>query len=146
MISFAFKNIDGQCYMRYGNPEPRLIVNNAKIIEKKYDGNKVYVVGRGRSKVLIPGLYNLTSMLHKEKLLDEKIIFSNTSPTVPLPMTFGGLLSRWLKIDFLGVPLLVKGAKQSYKNVIKLVNHTKQASKEDKSEVIILDNKEFKKK
>jgi len=110
------------------------------------DGNKVYVVGRGRSKVLIPGLYNLTSMLHKEKLLDEKIIFSNTSPTVPLPMTFGGLLSRWLKIDFLGVPLLVKGAKQSYKNVIKLVNHTKQASKEDKSEVIILDNKEFKNK
>jgi len=85
-------------------------------------------------------------MLHKEKLLNEKIIFSNTSPTVPLPMTFGGLLSRWLKIDFLGVPLLVKGAKQSYKNVIKLVNHTKKASKEDKSEVIILDNKEFKKK
>lgn len=42
--------------------------------------------------------------------------------------------------------MLVKGAKQSYKNVIKLVNHTKKASKEDKSEVIILDNKEFKKK
>lgn len=34
MISFEFKNIDGQCYMGYGNPEPRLIVNDAKIIEK----------------------------------------------------------------------------------------------------------------
>lgn len=110
------------------------------------DGNKVYVVGRGRSKVLIPGLYNLSSMLHKQKLLNEKIIFSNTSPTVPLPMTFGGLFSRFLKIDFIGVPLLVKGAKQSYKNVINLVNHTKKAAKKDKSEVIILDNKEFKKK
>lgn len=110
------------------------------------DGNKVYVVGRGRSKVLIPGLYNLASMLHKENILNEKIIFSNTSPTVPLPMTFGGLFSRWLKIDFIGVPLLVKGAKQSYNDVIKLVNHTKKVAEEDKLGVIILDNKEFKKK
>ncbi|CBZ03210.1 cell wall-binding repeat-containing protein [Clostridium botulinum] len=47
MISFEFKNIDGQCYMGYGNPEPRLIVKNAKIIEKKYDGNKVYVSLKG---------------------------------------------------------------------------------------------------
>lgn len=83
-------------------------------------------------------------MLHKQNLLNEKIIFSNTSPTVPLPMTFGGLFSRWLKIDFIGVPLLVKGAKQSYKDVIKLVNYTKKAAKEDKSGVIILDNNEFK--
>lgn len=110
------------------------------------DGNEVYVVGRGRSKVLIPGLYNLSSMLHKQKLLNEKIIFSNTSPTVSIPMTFGGLFSRWLKIDSIGVPLLIKGAKQSYKDVIKLVDHTKKEAKEDKSEVIILDNKEFKKK
>lgn len=110
------------------------------------DGNEVYTIGRGRSKVLIPGLYNLASMLHKQKLLNEKIIFSNTSPTVSLPMTFGGLFSRWLKIDFIGVPLLVKGAKKSYNDVIQLVNHTKKAAKEARSEVIILDNKEFKKK
>ncbi|MRZ79911.1 DUF3189 family protein [Paeniclostridium sordellii] len=109
------------------------------------DGNEVYAMGRGRSKVLIPGLYNLASMLHKQKVLDEKIIFSNTSPTVSLPMTFGGLFSRWLKIDFIGVPLLVKGAKKSYKDIIKLVNHTKKVGKEDTSGVIILDNKEFKK-
>lgn len=110
------------------------------------DGNEVYAMGRGRSKVLIPGLYNLASMLHKQKVLDEKIIFSNTSPTVSLPMTFGGLFSRWLKIDFIGVPLLVKGAKKSYKDIIKLVNHTKKVGKEDTSGVIILDNKEFNKK
>ena len=108
------------------------------------DGNKVYTIGRGRSKVLIPGLYNLASMLHKQDLLNEKIVFSNTSPTVPLSMTFGGLFSRWLKIDFIGVPLLIKGAKQSYKDVINLVNNTKKEAKEVKSEVIILDNKEFK--
>ena len=110
------------------------------------DGNEVYTISRGGSKVLIPGLYNLASMLHKQKLLNEKIIFSNTAPTVPLPMTFGGLFSRWLKIDFIGVPLLVKGAKKSYKDIIELVKHTKKVAKEDKSEIIILDNKEFKKK
>lgn len=110
------------------------------------NGNKVYTLGRGNSKILIPGLYNLASMLHKQNLLNEKIIFSNTSPTVPLSMTFGGLFSRGLKIDFIGVPLLVKGAKQSYKNVIELVNHTKKVGKKDKSGVIILDNKEFKEK
>lgn len=85
-------------------------------------------------------------MLHKQKLLNEKIIFSNTSPTVLLPMTFGGLFSRWLKIDFIGVPLLVKRAKQSYKDIVELVNNTKKVGKEDNSGVIILDNKEFKKK
>ncbi|ACO86875.1 cell wall-binding repeat-containing protein [Clostridium botulinum] len=47
IISFEFKNIDEQCYMGYGNPEPRLIVNDAKIIEKKYDRNKVYVSLKG---------------------------------------------------------------------------------------------------
>lgn len=113
---------------------------------KDKDGNYVYAMGRGSSKVLIPGLYNLASMLHKQKLLNEKIIFSNTSPTVSLPMTFGGLFSRWLKLDFIGVPLLVKGAKKSYKDIIKLVNNTKKKAKRDKSKIIILDNKEFKKK
>ncbi|WP_434283900.1 cell wall-binding repeat-containing protein [Clostridium botulinum] len=47
MVSFAFKNIDEKCYMRYGNLEPRLSVKEAKIIEKKYDGNKVYVSLKG---------------------------------------------------------------------------------------------------
>ncbi|MGO5066634.1 cell wall-binding repeat-containing protein [Clostridium sporogenes] len=47
MVSFEFKDIDGQCYMRYGNPEPRLIVKDAKIIEKKYDGNKVKISLKG---------------------------------------------------------------------------------------------------
>ena len=83
-------------------------------------------------------------MLHKQNLLNEKIIFSNMSPIVPLQMTFGGLFSRWLKIDFIGVPLLVKGAKQSYKDIIKVVNHTMKVAEEEESGVIILDNKEFK--
>jgi hypothetical protein len=107
------------------------------------DGNKVYTVGRGRSKVLVPGLYNLVSMLQKEGVLEEKIIFSNTSPTVPAAMTFGGLLSRWLKIHFIGVPLLVKGAKQTYTNIISLVEYTKSTGKNNTNSVVLLENKEF---
>lgn len=109
------------------------------------EGNQVYATGRGRSKVLIPGLYNLATMLHKQDVLSEKIVFSNTSPTVPMPMTFGGLFSRWLKIDSIGVPLLVKGAKQAHRDIINLVNHTRNEANSAKSEIIILDNKEFKK-
>lgn len=63
-------------------------------------GNKVYTMGKGGSKVLVPGLYNLASMLQKQNLLDEKIIFSNTSPTVPISMTIGGGFSRGLRIWF----------------------------------------------
>jgi hypothetical protein len=59
-------------------------------------------------------------------------------------MTFGGMFSRGLKIDFIGVPLLIKGAQQSSELVSKLVEHTKQAAKEEENKIIILDNQEFK--
>ena len=43
-------------------------------------------------------------------------------------MTFGGLFSRRFHIDFIGVPLLVWGAKLSYDNVQRLVSYTKEAA------------------
>ena len=103
-------------------------------------GNRVYTVGRGRSEILVPGLYNLIEMLHKENVLQEAIILSNTSPTVPFSMTIGGLLSRWLKIDFIGVPLLVFGTKQTYKNIIHVVHTTKNTAKNSTAKLIMLDN------
>jgi len=108
------------------------------------EGNRVYTVGRGRSKILIPGIYNLIHMLQEEKRLDEQIILSNCSPTVPLPMTFGGLFSRWLKIDFIGVPLLIIGAKQAYKDIVHLVHTTKEKAKNCDSPLLMLENKQFK--
>lgn len=107
------------------------------------DGNKVFTVGRGTCNILIPGLYNLTDMLQKEGVLEEKIIFSCTSPTVPAAMTFGGFLSRWAKIDFIGVPLLVRGAKQTWRNIVDLVDFTKKMGKMDERHLILLDNKQF---
>lgn len=111
---------------------------------KDEDGNKVYTLGRGRSKILVPGIINLINMLIEDEALNEKIILSNTSPTVPFSMTCGGMLSRWLKIDLIGVPLLVSGAKQAYKDIINLVQHTKKIAKNTHSQVIMLENKEFK--
>ncbi|WP_134703171.1 DUF3189 family protein [Ammoniphilus sp. YIM 78166] len=106
------------------------------------EGNSVYTIGRGRSKILIPGIENFIRTLHEEQLLHEKIILSNTSPTVPLPMTFGGMFSRWLRVDFIGVPLLVMGAKHAYKDIITLVHHTKMIAKSSTSQLVVLDNKQ----
>ncbi|WP_284639599.1 DUF3189 family protein [Paenibacillus silviterrae] len=108
------------------------------------DGNKVYTMGRGRSKILVPGIYHLLLMLEKEGALNDKIILSNTSPTVPLALTFGGLTSRWLKIDWIGVPLLVKGIKQAYQDIIRLVHHTKDAAGRSDERILLLENKQFK--
>ena len=84
-------------------------------------------------------------MLLEEKYhFDEKIILSNTSPTVPLAMTLGGMFSRGLGINVIGVPLLVKGAQQSSESIFQLVEKTKQAAKETSQDhVVIMDNKDF---
>ena len=107
-------------------------------------GDLVYTVGRGREKHMVPALYNLATMLQNQKILNERIAFSNTLPTVPIAMTFGGLFSRWLKIDFIGIPLLIKGAHQNYQNIIRLVKHTRKSLETSKSPIILLDNEEFK--
>ncbi|MGM0878924.1 MAG: DUF3189 family protein [Bacillota bacterium] len=108
------------------------------------DGNSVYTIGRKSSKIVVPALKNLSFLLQDKYQGHEKIVFSNTSPTVPLAMTFGGLFSRRLKIDFIGVPLLVLGAKQCCNDIIRLVEHTKQIGKSTNAKVIVLENKGFK--
>ncbi|MDQ6596435.1 DUF3189 family protein [Bacillus salipaludis] len=109
------------------------------------DGNSVYTIGRKRNKLVVPGLKELTLLLQNKFHFNEKIVFSNTSPTVPIVMSFGGFFSRGLKIDFIGVPLLVKGAKQCRDNVYRLVENTKQVGKTSFNEnVITLENEMYK--
>ncbi len=75
------------------------------------NGNPVYTIGCGASKIVCT--YDEAFRRDSAKNIikgHEKIVFFNTSPTVPLPMTFGGLFSRRFHIDFIGVPLLVWGA------------------------------------
>lgn len=107
------------------------------------EGNKVYTIGRSRSKVLIPALKDLGLILNEGSQSTDKVIFSNASPTVPIAMTFGGLFSRRLHIDFIGVPLLIKGAQQTYHNIISLVEFTKKTAKTSEKQIEILENKNF---
>ncbi|MEE6449131.1 DUF3189 family protein [Gottfriedia acidiceleris] len=109
------------------------------------DGNSVYTIGRKRNKLLVPALKELTLLLQYHFHFNEKIVFSNTSPTVPIAMSFGGFFSRGLKIDSIGVPLLIMGAKQCCDNIYRLVEHTKHIGHTSYNEnVIILENEMFK--
>jgi hypothetical protein len=109
------------------------------------NGDSVYTIGRKSSKLVVPALTNLSLLLQGKHQFHEKIIFSNTSPTVPFIMSIGGFFSRRLKIDFIGVPLLVIGAKQCCDNIFRLVENTKQIGKSSNGEkVIILENEIYK--
>ncbi|WP_203361694.1 DUF3189 family protein [Bacillus sp. REN10] len=109
------------------------------------DGHSVYTIGRKRNKLVVPALKELALLLQNKFYFNEKIVFSNTSPTVPMVMSLGGFFSRGLKIDFIGVPLLVKGAKQCCDNIYWLVENTKQVGKTSVNEnMIILENEMYK--
>ncbi len=109
------------------------------------NGDSVYTIGRKSNKLVVPALSNLTLLLQSKHQFHEKIIFSNTSPTVPIVMSIGGFFSRGLKIDFIGVPLLVLGAKQCCDNIFRLVENTKQIGNSSNEEtVIILENEIYK--
>ncbi|MGM7722328.1 DUF3189 family protein [Metabacillus sp. Hm71] len=109
------------------------------------EGHSVYTIGRRSSKLVVPALKDLCQILQNKYPFDEKIIFSNTSPTVPFAMTMGGFFSRGLKIDFIGVPLLVKGAQQCCDNIYQLVKATKKIAKETTDQqFIILENQAYK--
>ncbi|KAA1181342.1 DUF3189 family protein [Paenibacillus sp. B2(2019)] len=121
--------------------------DSGKIIFHGIDenGDSVYTIGRKSSKLVVPALRDLSLLLERKHHFEEKIIFSNTSPTVPILMSIGGFLSRGLKIDFIGVPLLVMGAKQCCDNIFRLVENTKQIGKSSNEEqVIILANEVYK--
>ncbi len=105
-------------------------------------GNKVYTVGRGTSKALIPAMRNEVLELHRQYHLPEGFAYVNTSGTVPLAMTLGGFFSRGLKIDFIGVPLLATGAVHTYNNIIELAKKTKQVCNEKPADCVVLEMNE----
>ncbi|MGN7398609.1 DUF3189 family protein [Cytobacillus praedii] len=113
---------------------------------KDHDGNPVYTIGRKSQKLVVPSLESLGTMLFEQFKIEERLIFSNTSPTVPKIMSVGGFFSRGLNIDFIGVPLLIKGAKQCVRNIYDLVEATKQAAHNpSQDKIIVLENSQFQK-
>jgi len=89
-------------------------------------GNQVYSVGRGISKALIPAMRNPAITLCRNSPFDERFLFINCSSTVPPLMTLGGFFSRGLHLDFIGVPLLTAGVHQTYYNITKLIEKSKE--------------------
>jgi hypothetical protein len=104
------------------------------------EGNKVFTVGRGSSKLIVPSLVNLLNILCDDYGFQEKVVFSNMSPTVPLAMTIGGFMSRRLGMTAIGSPLLVIGAKQAHKRIVEIVRNTKASAKSLKEHVLVLPN------
>jgi len=104
------------------------------------EGNKVYTLGRGLSKVVVKSMESLIRLLHDECSLNEKLVLSNMSPTVTPAMSMGGYLSRRLTLDFLGVPLLLLGTRQAYKRITTLVSLTRESAKTMEGPVLVLEN------
>jgi len=102
------------------------------------DGNRIYTVGRGTSRALIPAMRNLAIALCKDNGIEEHFLFINCSPTVPPLMTMGGFFSRGLHMDFIGVPLLTAGARQTYYNITKLVEKSKEICREKSNECMVI--------
>jgi hypothetical protein len=104
------------------------------------EGNKVFTIGRGPSKLIIPCLSEVIKVLCNDYGFQEKIVFSNMSPTVNFIMSIGGFISRRLGLSFIGVPLLIIGAKKAHKQIISIVEHTKESAKTLKEHVLVLSN------
>lgn len=102
------------------------------------EGNRIYTIGRGTSKVLVPAMINLVIALYRNNEISEKFLFINCSPTVHPLMTAGGFFSRGLHIDPIGVPLLVKGVRLTYYNITKLVEKTMEISHSFDSKCIVI--------
>jgi hypothetical protein len=102
-------------------------------------GNKVYTIGRGTSKALVPAMRNLTMEMHKLYNINEGFAYVNTSGTVPISMTIGGFFSRGLKVNAIGVPLLAIGAQRAYKKIVGLAQKTKQLCREKPDDCFIID-------
>jgi len=105
------------------------------------EGNKVFTMGRGASKIILPCMESLITVISNEYGLKDKVILSNMSPCVTFPMTIGGFLSRCARIDLVGVPLLLVGTRQAYKKIVDTVNFTKSSSKSFNGPVLVLMNK-----
>ncbi|MDQ0270806.1 DUF3189 family protein [Cytobacillus purgationiresistens] len=111
---------------------------------KDSEGHSVYTIGRKSQKLVIPSLKEFGTLLFDHFNIDERIIFSNTSPTVPLFLSIGGFFSRGLKIDSIGVPFLIKGAQQCIFTINELVENTKKiADTSTEEKIIVLENKNY---
>lgn len=102
------------------------------------EGNRIFTIGRGTSRALIPAMRNLAIALCRDNGIDEHFIFINCSSTVHPLMTMGGFFSRALHIHFIGVPLLTAGARRTYYNITELVEKAMEICSKNASKYMVL--------
>lgn len=90
-------------------------------------GNNIYTLGIKKTKnLVIPAINDMY-----------KAIFGNTdglylvdvSPATDIFMKLGGLISRGLRMQPLGLPIVVYGTKRAYPKIVRIVENTKNAVK-----------------
>lgn len=102
------------------------------------EGNRIFTIGRGTSRALVPAMRNLAIALCRDKGIEEIFLFVNCSPTVHPLMTMGGFFSRALHMDFIGVPLLTAGARLTYYNITELVKKTMEICHNNANKCIVI--------
>lgn len=90
-------------------------------------GNNIYTMGIKKTKnLVIPAISDMY-----------KAIFGNTdglylvdvSPATDIFMKIGGLISRGLRMQPIGLPIVIYGTKRAYPNIVKIVENTKNTVK-----------------
>lgn len=104
------------------------------------EGNKVYSLGRGSSRVIVPCVANIVNIFCNDFGFRERIIFSSMNPGIPLAMMVGGFISRRFGLRSIGTPFLIMGAKQAYGKILRIVQETKKSAKASDDQVLVLTN------
>jgi len=104
------------------------------------EGNKVYSLGRGSSRVIVPCIANIINIFCNDYGFGERLVFSSMNPGIPLAMMAGGFISRRIGLKSIGTPFLVMGAKQAYHKIVQIVQETKKSAKASGDHVLVLTN------
>jgi hypothetical protein len=100
--------------------------DRGKIILRGRDekGHNIYTLGRQFSPhLVIPAIQDMWRALGQSQ---DDLMIVNTLPTVNTLMRIGGFSSRRLQWVGFGRPIVIKGTRSTYMNIVKIVQHTKE--------------------
>ena len=91
-------------------------------------GNNIYTMGIKRAKnLIIPAISDMYKAVFGNT---DGIYLVDVSPATDAFMKIGGFISRFLKMQPLGLPIIIYGTKRAYPNIVKIVENTKNTVKD----------------
>ncbi len=86
-------------------------------------GNNIYTLSRQFSgKIIIKALKDLCIILAGS---ENRVLFINASTAVNTTMKIGGFLSRRVNMVAIGRPIVLRGSRRAYMDIVGIVNKTK---------------------